>query len=109
MTCFVTYIVILTRNVKDEKGNIFVGENAWNEYLSLLSNIDITYQKKQVQLSKINEKVQYFTYEIYEIYKGKFAYDIDKSIGNTFYINNGEDYVTNGKFDRDKLINDLFS
>lgn len=74
--------IFLNRNVKDEKGNIFVGENVWNEYLSVLSNVDMTYKKKQVELSKINEKVQYFTYEINEIYEGKFAYDIDKSIFN---------------------------
>jgi len=101
--------VFLNRNVKDENGNIFVGENVWNDYLSVLSNVDMTYQEKQVELSKINEKVQYFTYEINERYKGKFSYDIDKSIGNTFYIDNGEDYVTSGKFDRDKLVSHLFS
>ena len=100
--------VFLNRNVTDEKGNIFVGESVWNDYLSVLSNVDMTYQEKQVELSKINEKVQYFTYEINERYKGKFSYDIDKSIGNTFYIDNGEDYVTSGKFDRDKLVSHLF-
>ena len=100
--------VFLNRNVKDEKGNIFVGESVWNEYLSVLNNVHMTYEKKQVELSKINEKVQYFTYEINERYKGKFSYDIDKSIGNTFYIDNGEDYVTSGKFDRDKLVSHLF-
>ncbi|WP_341274740.1 CRISPR-associated helicase Cas3' [Clostridium saccharobutylicum] len=101
--------IFLNINVEDENGNIFIGENVWNKYLSLLKNFDITYQEKQVELSKIREKVQYFTYEINDKYKGKFSYDIDKSIGNTFYINNGDDYITNGKFDRDKLINDLFS
>lgn len=100
--------IFLNRNVEDDKGNIFVGENVWNEYLSVLRNVHMTYEEKQVKLSKISEKVQYFTYEINESYKGKFAYDIDKSIGNTFYVHNGDNYITNGKFDRDKLVNDLF-
>lgn len=80
------------------------GKKVWEEYKALLCDKTLSYAEKKVRLSNLNEKVDLFTYQVYE-----FPDMYDDVIGNLKYIENGEKYMIGGKFDREKYSNDIKS
>lgn len=92
------YTIFLNTQVEDESGNIVVGSDVWEDYVSLLKNNDIDYSEKRVKMSDIMEKLDYFTYKL-----RKFDNSFNDYIGDIFYIDDGEQYFTDGKFDRSKF------
>lgn len=80
------------------------GKKVWKEYKKLLCNKKISYAEKKVRISNLNEKIDLFTYQVYE-FPGMY----DDEIGNLKYIENGEKYMIDGKFDREKYSNDIKS
>lgn len=92
------YTIFLNTQVEDESGNIVVGSDVWEDYVSLLKNNDIEYSEKRVKMSDIMEKLDYFTYKL-----RKFDNSFNDYIGDIFYIDDGEQYFTDGKFDRSKF------
>lgn len=90
-------------------GEIYNGEKVWKDYLDILRNVDLEISERKTLLSKQNEIVQNFTYEIRENLRGTFCYDMDLSFGDIFYIPFNDKYFNNGKFDIDKFLNDSFS
>lgn len=92
------YTIFLNTQVEDEFGNIIVGSDVWEDYVSLLKNNDIKYSEKRVKMSDIMEKLDYFTYKLL-----KFDNSFNDCIGDIFYIDDGEQYFTDGKFDRSKF------
>ena len=56
------------------------------------------YAERKVKLSKV---VSYMNYFIYKVKKCNFNYT--EYIGEIFYIEDGEEFFTNGKFDRKKF------
>lgn len=86
-----TVSVFFARNL--EFGN---GSDIWNEYKQLIYDTTMDYSEKRVRLSQVRSKLSLFVYEVNK--NADFNYN-DK-IGELYYIENGEDYLVDDKFDR---------
>ena len=87
------FSVFLNREIYDLSGEWINGEEIWNEYKKLIKDKDMNYAEKQVKLSEVKEKMDYF---IYTVSKINFSYN--DSIGDLTYVEDGEKFFTNGKF-----------
>ncbi|MCD3297817.1 helicase-related protein, partial [Clostridium botulinum] len=96
--------VFLNREVELDHGVILYGEDVWNQYNELLKNNEMNYAEKKVKLSEINSKMSYF---VYKVKKGNF--NDNGCIGDIHYIENGEEYFQNGKFNRKKFDGSISS
>jgi len=94
------YTLFINRNVTLEDGTILKGKDVWQEYCTLLKDTKMSYAEKRVKLSIVNEKVDYFTYKV-----NRYLSSYDDCIGDIFYIDDGDKYFTEGKFDRSKVNN----
>jgi len=94
------YRVFLNREIEDDKGLTIIGSEVWDEYKYILKDTDLEYGEKRVKLSRILEKLDYFTYKV-----NKMTVSYNDILGDIYYISDGEDYFTDGKFDR-KLFNE---
>ncbi len=95
------YQVFMNRSLEiNEKGRIkkLVGQEVWNEFYEVLKIDKKRYSERKVKLSKVMEKMNEFIYELYEL---PSVYSDEKA--GILFIENGEDYFTAGKLDRDKL------
>lgn len=97
------HTVFLNRRIVLESEEVLEGKKIWNQYKALLKNEKLEYAEKKVKISQITSKLSYF---IYQVSATNFSYN--ERIGDMYYIENGDNYFTNGKFDRRKLNNDLF-
>ncbi|MDO4282304.1 MAG: CRISPR-associated helicase Cas3' [Clostridia bacterium] len=80
-----------------------IGKEIWEAYKELCLNDTISYSKKQVELSKLREKMNLFTYNIQEyISKGQMYYT--EEFGGMYYVENGEEFIVDGKFDRQAYL-----
>lgn len=91
--------VYLSRCILMEDGTCLDGWECWKEYKDLLTNEKINYAEKQVKLSRLRQKMQYF---IYEIKKSSDLIYSDR-IGELYAIQDGEQYFVNGKLDKHRL------
>ncbi|MDD3304068.1 MAG: CRISPR-associated helicase Cas3' [Clostridia bacterium] len=89
-----------TITIHDEK---IVGEEIWRQYKNIVFNNDISYARKQIELSKIKPKLNLFIYQIYK-YKNSNTNYYDEEFGNIYYIQNGKEFMEDGKFNREKYI-----
>lgn len=96
-----TKMIFFSRNINIE-GEEIAGNKVWNEFKELLLNNEIGYAERRVKLSKVMEKVDLFSYNIPVEMTYKLSYQ-DKIGDNILYIEDGEEYFVNGKFDRKKL------
>ena len=87
------FSVFLNREIYDLSGECLNREEIWNEYKKLIKDKDMKYAEKQVKLSEHREKMDYF---IYTVSKINFSYN--DSIGDLTYVEDGEKFFTNGKF-----------
>lgn len=87
-----------TINIDGEK---IIGANIWRQYKELIQNNNISYAKKQIELSKIKPKFNLFIYTVYKNKNTSTNY-YDEEFGGIYYINNGEEFINDGKFDRGK-------
>lgn len=94
------YTVFLNRTIVLENGEVLAGSEVWENYCSLLTDSKMDYAEKKVKLSVVQEQMDYFTYNV-----GALDVSYNGVIGNIFYIEEGEKYFTEGKFDR-KLLKD---
>ncbi len=94
--------VYLARNI-DEDNIHLNGIKVWNEYKKLLHDSKMNYSEKQVKLSNIRSKMNYFIYEI----KKNFDLPYNDKIGELYYIENGEKYFENGKLDKERFNNEV--
>lgn len=91
--------VFLNRNIQIDGGKELVGREIWQKYKNLLNDFDISYAEKQIELSKINKELSYFTYSV-----RKMAQNYNDVIGDIYYFENGAGFLTeDGKFDRKKF------
>lgn len=98
--------VYLARTINKEEGNktvVIDGNEVWEDYRKLLMNNSMDYSKKQVKLSEIKSKMNYF---IYQIKKNNDLLYNDK-IGELYYIENGEKYFYGEKLDKDKFEKEI--
>lgn len=91
--------VYLARTLHTEDGQVIDGKKIWEEYVELLFDYEMDYAKKRVLLSEIRSKMNNFIYRIKK--NGQLNYN--DNIGDIFYIEDGENYFTNGKLDRAKI------
>lgn len=75
----------------------------WNAYAKLLADSKMDYAEKQVRLSQITSKMNYFIYQI----KRNTDLIYNDQIGDIFYIEDGEKYFNNGKLDRQKMQGEI--
>lgn len=102
------YQIFLAYDLEIENKKIIRGIDVWNDYDKLTNNNTERYAKNRIDLSKISEKMSYFTYNYSDFgnkidKKPKFFH---KNIGNFYLIENGKEFITeDGKFDREKYYN----
>ncbi|WP_304158318.1 CRISPR-associated helicase Cas3', partial [Fusobacterium ulcerans] len=99
-----TKMIFFSRNVNIE-GKEIEGNEVWKEFKEILSNNKIGYAERRVKLSKVMEKVDLFSYNIPVEMTYRLSYQ-SKIGDNILYIEDGEKYFVNGKFDRKKLQSD---
>lgn len=87
------FSVFLNIETYDLNGEKIQGQAIWEEYKNLIRDNNINYAEKQVKLSKVKENMDYFVYTVSKI---NFAYN--DSIGDLTYVEDGEKFFTNGKF-----------
>ena len=85
--------IFLGRKIKDVDGNEYDGNLIWTQYVELLQDNDMDYSKKIYQLSVVKSKMNYFMYQI----DSKCQFDYKEQIGDIFYIEDGDNYILDGK------------
>ncbi|KEI81383.1 CRISPR-associated helicase/endonuclease Cas3 [Clostridium botulinum] len=91
--------VFLCRNIILENGQELDGKKVWEDYKELLKDGELRYSEKKVKLSKISSNLNYF---IYKVKSRDFPYN--DRLGEIYCIYDGENYFSNGKFDRKNFI-----
>ncbi|MFJ5769460.1 CRISPR-associated helicase Cas3' [Psychrobacillus sp. NPDC093180] len=98
ITVFVNSEIIL------EDGTRLIGEKVWEEYKQIVISKGLSFAERKVKLSVLNEKMNYFLYQI------NFVVNYQDTIGGIFYIRNGGQCFTEGKFDRELVrMNSMFA
>lgn len=92
------YSVFLNRIIEIDDGEVLVGEDVWEDYIRLLKDNKMKYAKKRIMLSNATSKMSYF---IYKLNNNDFVYN--DQVGDLYYIDDGEKYFKDGKFNRDML------
>lgn len=98
--------IYLGRVIEKEEGNTTIvidGKEVWEDYKRLLIDNSMDYAKKQVELSEVKSKMNYF---IYQISKNSDLLYNDK-IGELYYIENGEKYFDGEKLNKDKFKKEI--
>lgn len=85
--------IFLGRTVMGVNGDEFDGKDIWNWYLDLLKDNEIEYAKKVYELSVVKSKMNYFMYQVNK----KAQFDYQQQVGDIYYIENGDDYIRDGK------------
>ena len=96
-----TKMLFLSRDIQTGREKIS-GNEIWQEFKNIFLDKDMGYAERQIKLSEIMEKVDLFSYNIPDILLKNISIN-DKIGENIIFIENGEEYFTNGKFDRNKL------
>ncbi|MBX4264470.1 CRISPR-associated helicase Cas3' [Clostridium estertheticum] len=105
------YQLFLAHEIKNEQtGEVIVdGKVVWMEYKNLISDKEMDYSKRKIELSNVAQRMAYFTYNYndYDNKNDKSPKFSNENIGRLYYIENGADYITSeGKFDRNKYKED---
>lgn len=98
--------LFINRKIELESGEIIYGDKVWQEYCAILDDNIMEYAKKRVKLSQIVSKVILFTYEVtgYEAICEESNFIYNDKRGDMYYIEEGEQYFVNGKFNKDNLF-----
>lgn len=95
--------VYLSSNLVDKDGKEICGNNVWNEYKRLLSDENMDYAEKRVKLSRVRANMNNFIYEI----KWNENFTYNDRIGELYFIEDGDKYFKDSKFDREKFISGI--
>ncbi len=90
--------LFLGRTIMDEKGNVIDGRKVWDTYKELLYDREMNYAERKVKLSEVTARMNYFIYQVKQI-----DCSYTEQIGELFYIEDGEEYIENGKLNREKV------
>lgn len=85
--------IFLGRTVINIVGEEFDGKAIWNKYVGLLKNNEMDYAQKVCELSVVKSKMNYFMYQVIK----KNQFDFKEQVGDIYYIENGDDYILDGK------------
>lgn len=97
-----TIQLFLNYSIKIE-GKDLSGKEVFEQYRNLCKNNELSYAEKKVKLSILSEKLNLF---IYSIYKNKTSIIEGEKFGDIYYIEDGEKYLENGRFNREKYLNE---
>lgn len=90
--------VFLARNI-EVRGKKLNGKDIWKEYKELLQDFKMSYSEKQVKLSDVRSRMNYFIYQIKKTQNLIYS----KRIGELYYIEDGDEYFKDGRLDRETL------
>ena len=93
--------IFLAREVtieKDGKCVVINGAEIWEQYVNLIKDKSLPYAQRKVELSNLSEVMTCFIWKV-----NNRGQSYNERIGDLYYIEDGEKYFTNGKFDREKL------
>lgn len=93
--------IFLNRTIVMENKKI-VGSNVWEEYKSICLNSKLSYAQRQVELSKIHEIMDLFIYSVTIYDKDNCKKYFTEEFGDILYIENGEEFIEDDKFDKEK-------
>lgn len=96
------YQIFLGYLLVRENGEIVDGNALWEEYKQLCTNTELPYAEKMIKLSQLYSKMALFTYNI--ILSEDAEWGCGEKYGGYIYISNGEEFLEDGKFDRQKLV-----
>ncbi len=91
--------VYLGRKILDKDKKEIDGNTIWEEYVKTLKDNEMEFSKKQVKLSEIKSKMNYFIYQI----KKNSSLTYTEIVGELYYIEDGEKYFNDGRVDKEKL------
>lgn len=98
-TLFLDYTMTLT------DGSKLRGRDVLSEYIELLNDESLGYSEKKVKLSRLNEKMSYFSYTVYlkdDRFVGAYSY----TVGDMYVLMNADHLIDTrdgiGKFNRDR-------
>ncbi|MEG0295171.1 MAG: CRISPR-associated helicase Cas3' [Clostridium sp.] len=91
--------IYLCSCITDKEGEIINGELVWEDYKNLLNDNKMDYPVKQVKLSYLRSKMNYFIYQI------KKTDDLiyNDRIGELYCIYDGEKYFKDNKLDKEQF------
>ena len=100
---FTVFLGIESKIEKDGEQYVIDGKEVWEKFAYLVKNREMDYAERKVKLSMLTEKMSAFMWQV------KYC-DVSytERIGDIFYIEDGAQYMTNGKFDREKLCESDF-
>lgn len=81
------FSLVLNFEVRIGKG-VKTGEEVWESFKQLLRDNKMGYAKKQVKLSQMTEKMDYFTFNVFQE-----PHYYDERIGNLYYVNDCEAFI----------------
>lgn len=92
--------VFLNRDIWCDDGTCMKGKEIWEQYKELLRNQEMEYAEKQIQLSIVRSKMNFFIYRLKKnsnlVYHGR--------IGELYYIEDAEKYFENNRLNKSLLV-----
>lgn len=92
--------IFLNYNIEFDGQNLS-GKEIFGEYKALCMDDSLSYAEKKIKLSKISEKLNLF---IYNLYKDKIKIVDGEQFGGFYYVDDGEKYIENGRFNKKKYL-----
>ena len=83
---------------KEGKHEQLDGRAIWQRYMGLLNNQKLSYAEKKVKMSFLQQEMNCFMWKVKSV---EVSYS--QKLGELFYIEDGEQYMENGKFNRELL------
>lgn len=95
--------IFFARVISDEEVGVMDGRVVWTEYKNVLGDENMGFAEKTIKLHKVRSNMNVFLYQ----FRTNAVFECDEQIGDTFYIENGEEYFDeNGTLDRKRIEND---
>lgn len=89
--------------IEEEKKRVIDGKEVWRQYANLVSDKKMQYAEKKVKLSQLSGEMSCFMWKVKQLGVG-----YSEQIGDIFYIEEGEQYMDNGKFNRELLCDNSY-
>lgn len=96
--------VFFNRTIETEEG-ILCGADVWQQFKELVYDNSMDYAEREILLQDIRVSMNSFIYEVSS--KAVFQYDERncEQVGTLYYIEDGETFFQNGRFDREQFEN----
>lgn len=93
---YTVFLGIKIEITENGESKLVDGRKVWNDYMKLLCNSEMDYAEKKVKLSQLSGLMSCFMWQVKAV-----NVNYTKKVGGIFYIEHGEQYMKNGKFDRE--------